>query len=314
MAVSEFVASEAEAQPPGAVPVADPGPGRRPRPPVKPRPTLRAVALTLSLAGMLLLGFFVYLYGLSGISEARAQSTLYKSFAGQLSAATAPVGPTVNSDGTTKPIPEGAPVAILSIPRLGISDLVVVEGTTSGDLMHGPGHVRASSLPGQTGVSVVYGRAATFGAPFAHLMQLTPGDTISVTTGQGISTYQVASFGTAKTPAPDPTANRLVLETADSAVFPTGAGMVSADLRSTAQPNPGGWPAITPQERYLAGDPGALIPLVLWSQALLLTSVGAVVAANRWSRWPTYLCAAPVAFALVWSVYENLAVLLPNLY
>ncbi len=144
-------------------------------------------------------------------------------------------------------------------------------------------------------------------------MRLNPGDTVTVTTGQGTSTYRVASFGTADAPAPDPTPNRLVLETGDSSLFPNGAVMVTADLVGAAKPNPGGWPSITPQERYLAGDPGALIPLTLWSQALLLVAVGGVAAAHRWSRWPAFLCAAPMALAVTWAVYENLAALLPNL-
>ena len=58
----------------------------------------------------------------------------------------------------------------------------------------------------------------------------------------------------------------------------------------------------------------SLVPLTLWSQALLLAVIIATVAANRWSRWPTYLCMAPVVIALTWCVYENLACLLPNLY
>lgn len=311
MTLSEVAAAEAPLPPDESGESAAPQPqsAAAPQPP-QPRPTanqhgvLLGVGLSLTLAALLMIGFAVYLYGLSGLSEARAQTNLYKTFSAELALATAPVGPTT----------EGAPVAILNIPSLGISDLVVVEGTTSGDLANGPGHVRASVLPGQPGVSVVYGRAATFGAPFAKLLQLNRGDKISVTTGQGVSTYQVESFGTAASPAPDPTADRLILETANSTVFPNGAVMVSADLRTPEQANPGGWPAITPQEYYLAGDPSALIPLVLWSQALLLTSVGAVVAANRWSRWSAYLCATPLALALAWAVYENLAILLPNLY
>jgi sortase A len=306
VAVSEAVEAdpESEASPAKAAESARTVPTRKPARPPVPHPVLLSVGMTLSLASMLVVGFFAYLYGLSGISEARSQTTLYKTFAERLSQAIAPVGPTT----------EGAPVAILKIPALGISDLVVVEGTTSGDLMRGPGHVRASVLPGQAGVSVIYGRVAAFGAPFAHLMRLNRGDVITVTTSQGVATYQVESFGTAADPAPDPTANRLVLETGSSATFPGGAVMVSADLRTPAQPSPGGLPAITPQERYLAGDPSALIPLVLWGQALLLAVVAAVLAAYRWSRWPALLCAAPMVFALVWSVYENLAAVLPNLY
>jgi sortase A len=262
------------------------------------------VGVTITLASLLVLGFFVYLYGLSGLSEQRAQSTLYKTFAGELSLATAPTGPTT----------EGAPVAILNIPAIGVHDLVVVEGTTAGDLTHGPGHVPATVLPGQYGVSAIYGRTVTYGGPFAHLMQLQRGDKITVTTGQGVATYVVESFGKSGSPTPDTTSNRLILETGDSQNVPSGWAQVSADLYSSPQQTPTTWPAVTAQELPLAGDPNALIPMVLWGQAVLLVFLGGALAAHYWSRWAALLCAVPVALALLWCVYENLSLLLPNVY
>jgi sortase A len=283
--------------------------------PARERP-LRATFTVLLLAMLFGAGFFVYLYGLSGLSESRAQTAMFKNFVGQLAQATAPVGPTVeNPAGVQVPVAEGAPVAVLNIPQIGLRDVVVVNGTTSRDLALGPGHVRASVLPGQAGVSVVYGKVATFGAPFAHLMRLNRGDRFTVTTGQGTATYQVESFGTSSNPAPADAANRLILETAASSFAPTYAVQVSADLVSTPQPNPGDWPPITAQEVDMASDSAdGLVPLMLWSQALLIAVIIATVAANRWSRWSTYLCMAPVVIALTWCVYENLACLLPNLY
>lgn len=307
MAQSELLESTTEPRPDG-----EPGPERGPEPrrparPGKPprrRPLVQGVGVAITLLSMLTLGFFVYLYGLSGISEQRAQSVLYKTFAGQLSLATAPTGPTA----------EGAPVAIMNIPTIGVHDLVIVEGTSSEDLTHGPGHLRATVLPGQYGVSAVYGRNVTYGAPFARLMELRRGDRITVTTGQGVATYVVESFGTTAHPAPDPTANRLLLETGNSSGYPTGWTQVSADLWSAPQPTPTAWPAVTAQELPLAGNPAALLPLVLWAQALLLVSLGGSLAGYHWSRWGAALCTAPIVLALVWTVYENLSLLLPNLY
>lgn len=291
------------ARPPRQQP--EPRPARPERAPEQ-SPALLVVGLVLSGIAVLVLGFFVYLYGLSGLSEQRAQSVLYKTFAGELGQATAPTGATS----------DGAPMAILAIPRLGISDLVVVEGTGAGDLTHGPGHLRSSVLPGQAGVSVVYGRVLTYGDPFAHLMRLQRGDRITVTTGQGVSTYTVESFGTNAVPPPDPTPNRLLLVTADGGILPNQATAVevSADLSSAAQPTPASWPPTTPDEYPLAAGSGALVPAVFWAQALVLVLLGGFFAARRWSRWPALLCTAPAAFALVWAVYENLSLLLPNLY
>lgn len=278
----------------------------QPRPPGVRRPIVQAVGAGVMILGVFVLGLYVYLYGLSGLSEERAQSTLYKTFAEQLDQATAPTGaPTIS---------EGAPVAILAIPALGIKDMVVVEGTDAGDLTHGPGHMRASVLPGQYGVSVIYGRNTTYGAPFAHLMRLQRGDKINVTTGQGISTYIVESFGTKAIPAPDPTPNRLLLVTGNGSDLPSSWAQVSADLWTAPQTTPTSWPAITAQEQPLAGNPSALLPLVFWAQALLLISIGGSFAAHYWSRWAALLCAAPAVLALVWSVYENASLLLPNLY
>lgn len=249
-------------------------------------------------------GFLVYLFGLSSISEARAQNVLSKSFAAELGQLTAPTGPAT----------EGAPVALLSIPQIGLSNAVVVEGTTSRDLTHGPGLVPASVLPGQAGLSVIYGKAITYGAPFAHLMQLNRGDRITVTTDQGTARYVVESFGTSTRPAPADAANRLVLETAGPGLVPREAVQVSAGLVSRVQASPSSQPAIGAEEVDMAWYPDALIPLMLWSQALLIAVIAATVAASRWSRGPAYLCAAPVVAALLWCVYENLATVLPNLY
>lgn len=298
----------AQAQPASVVAPARSGPAQAiadDRPPGGRHPVARGVAGTLLLLVLLAVGFFVYLYGLSGLSEARAQTTMFQSFTGQLSQALAPVGPAK----------EGAPVAVLSIPAIGLRDVVVVEGTTSRDLTRGPGHVRASALPGQQGVSFLYGKSATFGAPFGKLMNLNRGDRITVITGQGTSTYVVESFGTSSRPAPADSANRLVLESAQPALVPSGAVQVSADLMTPPQPNPGGWPDITAAESYMATDIGdSMIPLMLWTQVLLVAIIAGTVSTNLWSRWPAYLVTAPVMIALLWCVYENLSGLLPNLY
>jgi sortase A len=274
-------------------------------------------ASILGLALMLVLGFFVYLYGLSHVTESRAQAGMFKNFVYELGAATAPIAPsTTNANGTTTPLAERTPVAVLSIPQIGLNDVVVVEGTTSRDLTLGPGHDPSTVLPGQAGVSFIFGKSATYGAPFANLMRLNRGNRFTVTTGQGTATYVVESFGTGAKPAPaDDDANRLVLETAASSFFPSSAVQVSADLVSRPQTNPGGWPDVSGDEAVMGRDTAdGLVPLTLWSQALLVAVIIATVGAYRWSRWPTYLLMAPVLIALTWCVYENLAVLLPNLY
>ncbi len=150
---------------------------------------------------MFLLGFLAYLYGLSSVQEARAQSTAYATLRGELGELNQAVAPLA----TTTP---GAPVALLNIPAIGISKMVVVEGTAPENLELGPGHVRSTPLPGQTGVSEIFGRRATFGAPFGRLLQLRKGDKLTVITGQGTARYTIVAFGDSRRLVEDPAPNR----------------------------------------------------------------------------------------------------------
>ncbi|WP_282204897.1 hypothetical protein [Kitasatospora fiedleri] len=68
-----------------------PAPSRAPAGPVAPLP---AVARAVTLAAVLLLGFAGYLFALSGLQEARHQSTAYATLRDRLANATAPTGPT----------------------------------------------------------------------------------------------------------------------------------------------------------------------------------------------------------------------------
>jgi hypothetical protein len=170
-------------------------------------------------------------------------------------------------------------------------------------------------LPGQAGVSVIYGRRMTYGAPFAHLERLQVGDLITAVTGQGTAKYRVSSFGDSTHPAPANSANRLILVTADSGLIPHQMLTVSADLITKPQPSAGALPAIPTDEIMLTGDGGnSVLPMLLWSQALLLLAIAVPFAAHRWSSAATYLCAAPIALAVLWNLFENLTLLLPNMY
>lgn len=271
-----------------------------------PRGTRRLSAvLALVLLCALIVGFLGYVYGLSRLSEQRAQVTLRKTFEHALGQAIAPVGP----------VSPGTPVAALTVPRLGLAQTIVVEGTSAQDLTLGPGHSRDTVLPGQTGVSVIYGRRVSFGGPFEHLMRLQVGDVITATTGQGVARYRVSSFGDAKHPAPANSPNRLVLVTADSTGWPHESVSVSADLVTAPQPAGPGRPAVPADEQGMAGGGGAsAFAALLWSQALLAIAVLVPLAAVRWSPIATYLCAAPLVLAVVWNLYENAACALPNLY
>jgi sortase A len=272
--------------------------------PARQRPVLRGVGLGLTLLGVFLLGFAAYLYGLSGVQEARSQTTLYTALRIELANQVAPLGATT----------PGAPVAILDIPSIGVRNMVVVEGTSPENLTLGPGHQRDTPLPGQSGVAEIFGRRATFGAPFARLGQLRPGATIRVITGQGVSSYTVKALGDSSLMVEDPAPNRLILLTAGSPFIPSYYIYADADLTSAAHQDPGGLPAITTAETALSGDDNALVLTMLWALALALVAAAGTIAAVRWSPWLAYLSTVPLVLAVLWNLYQSLAALLPNVY
>lgn len=262
------------------------------------------VAVSLLLLALLMVGFVGYLLGISGLQEASSQSRLYSTLAGELGQDVGPLGPTT----------PGAPVAVLDIPSIGMRNVVVVEGTTPENLTLGPGHLRNTPLPGQEGLSVIYGRRVTFGAPFGRLNLIRIGARITTITQQGSSVYRVVAIGDSQHPVKDTALNRLALLTADSAAVPSYYLEVDARLVSTANNGPVVMPVIGPTEQALAGDSGVLVLTMTWGLALALVAVAGAYAAARWSPWPTYLIAAPIVLAIVWNLYENFAALLPNLY
>ena len=280
------------------------------------RPLLRSSAIALLLLAAVLLGYVVYLYGLSDVQEARSQALLYSQFQLELANQVAPLGPNGPNglNGAGGPTISGSPVAIINIPAIGIRDLVVVQGTTPQNTMVGPGHRPDSPLPGQPGVVQIYGRRATFGAPFSRLGELRPGDTITAITGQGTSIYTVAAAAPSSVIIHDPAQARMVLLTAYSPTVPTYYYQVDADLTSTIKPSPGVATSIYATELPLANDSSALTMAMMWSLALVLIAAIGTVAAIRWSPWAAYLAGVPLALAALWNLYESLAALLPNLY
>lgn len=260
---------------------------------------LRGAALTV-----LVLVVFTVLVG--ALVQNRTQDVLYDRLRSQLAEATAPVGP-----GT----PLGEPVALLQIPDLGLSQ-VVVEGTASPELRDGPGHRPDTVLPGQAGLSVLAGRALTYGAPFRALDRLRIGAQLVATTGQGQFVYRVIAVRRDGDRFPPPLAtgaSRITLVTAYGRPLPTRALYVDADLVGKASADPGGRRVATPSERSFGTDPSVLYPLVLQLQLLLVLLAASVWFARRIGRWQAWLVGFPVLAALGVVVLTTASGLLPNL-
>jgi sortase A len=296
--------ARADAGAPAAGPAPSAPPAVTPQAPEPERPILRAAGIGLLLLAVFALGLAGYLFVLSGVQEARSQTILYTRLQYELANQVAPLGPTA----------AGSPVAVLDIPAIGIRDMVVVQGTSPENITLGPGHLRDTPMPGQAGVSEIFGRRATFGAPFARLGSLRPGDVIVTITGQGRSVYRVAALGSSQVRIDDPEPNRLLLVTASSPVVPSYYIEVDARLVSVTRPGPPVVRVLNAPELALAGDDGALVLTFIWGVALAVVSAVGTFAALRWSLWAAYLAAVPLAIAVLWCLYQSLSCLLPNLY
>jgi sortase A len=283
---------------------------------VRALPPVTAVVVRVCLvAAVLALATFCYVLWFSALPQAQAQARLYgqlRAELSELSDTTAPLGGQIRA---------GDPVALIEAPDIGLRQ-VVVEGTASSQLSAGPGHRRDTPLPGQPGVSVLYGHSTAFGAPFGRLASLRPDETITVTTGQGQFHYRVTDVRRAQDPLPVAlrgSAGRLTLVTAEGDGWRTGWApdhvlYVDADLVDPAQPGLPSRPAAVPTaEKAMQTDPYALIPLVLWLQGLVAAALAVTWARLRWGRRQTWLVGLPVLLACAWGALEAGSFLLPNL-
>jgi sortase A len=125
------------------------------------------------------------------------------------------------------PLVEGAPVARLIIPKIGL-DEIVLEGVTDLSMNGGPGHFPGSPLPGESGNAVI---SAHRDRHFRKFDALAVGDTIRTEAGAMTSTWVVVS--------------RKVIDKDTPALFP------SRDARLTLTTC---WPI-----RYLGTAPDRLI-------------------------------------------------------
>ena len=288
-----------------------------PRPPARQAPAgddIWSVISTTSIMVCLVAGWMLaqMLY-LGGLSQDRAQDGLYDQFRRELAAATAPIGPVTDV---------GSPVAMLSIPHLGVEQ-VVVEGTASGDLLDGPGHLRNTVLPGQLGTSAVFGRASTYGAPFARIGELVRGDQLNVTTAQGTVRFTVLGVRRAGDPLPQPRpekAARLVLVSGEASgarlpsLSPGRVVYVDAEAKK-AFDTPAGLPRVVPDpEQAMGTEAGAVMPLLTLCLGLLLAlTLGVIAARQRFGAALVWVVTTPVVIAAAWLTTDVVMRLLPNL-
>jgi sortase A len=263
------------------------------------------VSRGLATFSLLVAAMIAFLFVFSGFAEARTQVGLRRRFGQDIANFRAPIGGVIAN---------GTPVAEIKSAAIGL-DQIVVQGTTSGVLRAGPGHLRQTPLPGQQGNSVIFGRRAAYGGPFRHLSSLAPGEHIDVWTGEGHRTYIV---DTVRSAAANDGAelvstgtDQLTLVTSDPAFFASHRLVVSAHLRGAPFAPSADTTPVTRAELGLSGETGGLLSLVLWLELMLAVAIGATWLWKRWTRWSAYLVCVPVVLAITWIVFENVTKLLP---
>lgn len=261
----------------------------------------------LTILGITVAVLLAYIIVISGLEHGRAQRTLRARMVKDVSFERAWVGGV---------IPEGEPVALLDVGKIGLHE-VVVEGTTGGQLKKGPGHLRSSALPGQVGNAVITGRRIGYSGPFRHLKELNPGDAITAITGQGKSEYRVTKVNEISRDDADALDsfgdNRLTLVSSAPELAASRRLVVTAALRTRPHAIPAPRPTnIRQEELGLHSDRSTVIPLLLWSQLLLAAALGTAWLRRRWRPWPTYLIAVPVMALLALLVFDSFTPVLPS--
>jgi sortase A len=290
----------------------------RPTPLIRPTPREARwwIAVIWLLLSALLLGFVghVALFGI--LQHARVQAVGYQELRTSLAGATTPTG---QLDVNENPVALGTPVALLTINRIHL-DEVVRQGSDSSITRLGVGHRRDTVMPGQAGTSILYGRQSTYGGPFGGLPTVVPGDTITVTTGQDTFNFTVFGVRRPGDPQPQPLASgggRLELVTADGPPLAAASVVyIDASLKGKPAETPRAvmaTKALDPSELVMASDSSALLPFLFTIQWLAIAAIFARWLLTRWGHWQTWIVAAPVLLALATATADNAIALLPNL-
>jgi LPXTG-site transpeptidase (sortase) family protein len=213
---------------------------------------------------------------------------------------------------------DGSLIARLQAPSIDL-DQYVVQGTTTGDLEKGPGHVAATAVPGQAGNIVIAGHRTTYGAPFGRLDALRPGDPITLTTTSGQRLiYRVAQPSRVVSPSDlailtDAGDDRLTLLTSTPKYSAAQRLVVVARLShpSTGSPSAGPPPGPTLHMPGTGWNVNRL-PFVGLLVALLLLLGLAYRRPSRSRRLLTLLVLTPIWLAGLFLLFQALTNVLPS--
>jgi sortase A len=157
---------------------------------------LRVLAWTLIFGGVITLGYLAWQFWGTDLLNTEAQSEAAADLDETLDRPTPEPEQIDTGDSVVDYFPEdpvavGEPFGFLTIPAIEVLDVAIFEGVDRETLQSGPGHVRASPLPGQPGNAVMSGHRTTYGRPFFDFDQLELGDEVEVETAIGTHRYAV---------------------------------------------------------------------------------------------------------------------------
>ncbi|MAT61794.1 MAG: class E sortase [Micrococcales bacterium] len=154
------------------------------------RRAVRTVGEILITAGVVLLLFVGWQLWWTDILAGRAQAQTRDQLEQQWQSDGPIDTDTVDTDIKTE---YGEPFGLLYVPRLGDRawKVPIIQGTEHSLLANGVGHHVNSALPGQLGNFAIAGHRTTYGAPFADIDALKPGDEVVVETRKGWFIYEL---------------------------------------------------------------------------------------------------------------------------
>ena len=310
-----------------------------PRPMGRLRRALDLTGRILVGLGVLVLLFSAYQVWGTSLQEAHTQSQLRSSLIKEtneqevrsaLAQAAAldklPTGPPVTAPPTAAP-PEGDPIGQITIPVIGVNQ-IVVEGTNTPDLRKGPGHYTGTPLPGQVGNVGIAGHRTTYGHPFYNLDSVKPGDPIVVTTLQGIFVYDAfRSFVISPNDSQvinNVPANWLTLTTCNPRFSATTRLVVQAKLAHSQLFLNSGLPVVrtaeghsAPESDQLAGNNGVnLAEALVWGIVALVLGALTLLAGRRFrgQRWLAWVVGTAGILVLLYFFFGAVSPLLPASY
>ncbi|MEO8594268.1 MAG: class D sortase [Candidatus Solibacter sp.] len=150
---------------------------------------LRVAQWVLASVGVLALGYWAAIFVSARLFQTREAHDFARELQAEVNHDTTASRSAAVKESDEQPPREGAVIAELGVPRLGLSTMVV-EGVGDSDLKLAAGHIPGTALPGKSGNIGIAGHRDTFFRPLRFIRK---DDMIALTTLRGTSRFRVVS-------------------------------------------------------------------------------------------------------------------------